>query len=510
MGCIPSSVKKQKTISSQLTEKGAPDASIIGMGEKLNKSEIIIDAEMAVKGSNEDPYKKYTTLKKTLGEGAFGKVEKVQHNISKEIRAMKIIHIDKINIRNKKEEEELYKEINILKTLDHPNIMKIFEYYTYNNCLYIISEFLSGGELFDKISENKNFKEDVCSFLMKQIFSAVDFCHEKEIIHRDLKPENILIESEEEARKEFFNIKLIDFGTSDKIKKGQYLKQTVGTPYYTAPEVLEQNYNLKCDLWSCGVIMYLMLSGKQPFEGKDDEEIENNIKQGKIDFNDPVWDYISNDAKDLIKKLLNIKVDKRYTAKQALNHPWIIKSKNRIQIDKNKFAEIVQNLRNYKVTLKIQQSVLAYIVHNLVPKEDCYYLKQVFIAIDENSDGKLTKEELIKGLNIILDQKEAEEEVNRLFEIIDVDGNGFIEYEEFLRAGLDKKKILTENNLKMAFKLYDTENKGKINADDLKKILGKGADNVDDNKWQGLIDEADFDKDGEINYQDFKRIMNMC
>ena len=181
MGCIPSSVKKQKTISSQLTEKGAPDASIIGMNEKFPKKDIIIDPGMAVKGSNEDPYKKYTTLD-TLGEGAFGKIEKVQHNISKEIRAMKIIHIDKINITNKEEEEALYKEINILKTLDHPNIMKIFEYYNYNNCLYIISELLSGGELFDKISENKNFKEDVCSFLMKQIFSAVDFCHEKEIL----------------------------------------------------------------------------------------------------------------------------------------------------------------------------------------------------------------------------------------------------------------------------------------------------------------------------------------
>ena len=172
-----------------------------------------------VKETKADPYAIYDSLK-VLGEGAFGKVEKVRHKISKQIRAMKIIHKDQIQLGSE-EEQALIKEINIVKTLDHPNIMKVFEYYNNDNCLFIISELLSGGELFDKIKENKFLKEEVCAYLMKQIFSAVDFCHEKKIIHRDLKPENVLIESEEEARKEFFTVKLIDFGTSDKMKKGQ-------------------------------------------------------------------------------------------------------------------------------------------------------------------------------------------------------------------------------------------------------------------------------------------------
>ena len=310
--------------------------------------------------------------------------------------------------------------------------------------------------------------------------------------------------------KEFFTITLIDFGMSDKIKKGQKLELQVGTPYYTAPEVLCKNYNKKCDLWSCGVIMYLMLCGRQPFEGENDDEIYQKIQVGKIYFNEEEWDYISNEAKDLIKKLFNKDVNKRYTAREALNHPWIIKNKNHFKIDKEKFGEIVTNLRSYSASLKMQQATLAYIVHNLVHKEDCDYLRQVFIFLDNDGDGKLTKDELINGLAILLDKTEAENEVNRLFGIIDVDKNGFIEYEEFLRAGLNKEKILTKNNLETAFNLYKPDNREKINANNLKEVLGNRKNNIKDNEWQEMINEADIDKDGEINLDDFKGIMEKC
>ena len=503
MGCCVTSMINQK--QTQITS--ILNTSNLG-GDIKTVKDFKITEGMLVKETKADPYSIYISLK-VLGEGAYGKVEKVKHKISNEIRAMKVIHKEKIQLGSE-EEQALINEINILKTLDHPNIMKVFEFYNNDNCLFIISELLSGGELFDKIKENNYLKEDVCAYLMRQIFSAVDFCHEKKIIHRDLKPENVLIESEEESNKEFFTIKLIDFGTCDKIKNGQKMELQVGTPYYTAPEVLYNNYNEKCDLWSCGVMMYLMLCGKQPFNGNDDDEIYENIKKCKIEFNYEEWDNISHDAKDLIKKLLIKDIDKRYSAKEALNHSWIIKNKNKVKIDQNKFAEVVTNLRNYSSKLKLQQSTLAYIVHNLVHKEDCQYLREVFIALDDNGDGKLTKTELINGLKILLDKNEAEKEVNRLFEIIDVDGNGFIEYEEFLRAGLNKGKILTEKNLETAFKLYDINNRGKINAIELGIVLGGGEGNVEENVWQELIDEADIDKDGEINYDDFKGIMEKC
>ena len=224
---------------------------------------------MLVKERNIDPSILYDELN-MLGEGAYGKVVKVRHKISK--------HKDKISLGSE-EEEALINEINVVKSLDHPNIMKVYEFFNKDNCLYIISELLSGGELIDKINENNHLNEDVSAFLMKQIFSAVDFCHQKGIIHRDLKPENILIESEDEANKEYFTIKIIDFGTSGKLKNGEMFNLNVGTPLYISPEVLQNKYNEKCDIWSCGVIMYMMLSGQPPFKGDNDEEIYHSISQ---------------------------------------------------------------------------------------------------------------------------------------------------------------------------------------------------------------------------------------
>jgi calcium-dependent protein kinase len=284
----------------------------------------------------------------------------------------------------------------------------------------------------------------------------------------------------------------------------------VGTPLYISPEVLNNKYNEKCDIWSCGVIMYMMLSGQPPFKGDNDEEIYQSIKEGKYNFDDEKWDEISSDAKDLIKNLLIKDINKRYSARKALSHPWITKHRRTKELDKKKLNEVVTNLRNYSAKLKLQQLTLAYIVHNLTSKEDCEFLREVFIIFDENGSGNLTKDQLIKGLNNVLSPEESEKEVNRLMSIIDVDGNGFIEYEEFLRAGLNKEKIITKENLETSFKLYDINKRGKINAQELGMVLGQGDESHGESIWQELIDEADIDKDGEINFDDFKTIMEQC
>ena len=501
MGCLPE--KNEKNIITSKIEVPEEPNLDTSKEKGFKYTEGIL-----VKERNIDPLTLYDELN-MLGEGAYGKVVKVRHKVSKVLRAMKIINKDKMSLGSE-EEQALINEINVVKSLDHPNIMKVYEFFNKDNSLYIISELLSGGELLDKINEAGNLNEDISSFLMKQIFSAVDFCHQKGIIHRDLKPENILIESEEEANKEFFTVKIIDFGTSGKLKNGEMFNLNVGTPLYISPEVLKNKYNEKCDMWSCGVIMYMMLSGNPPFKGDNDEEIYQAIKEGKYNFDDEKWDEISGEAKDLIKNLLIKDMNKRYSAKKALTHPWITKHRRNKTLDKNKLNEVVINLKNYSAKLKLQQLTLAYIVHNLTSKEDCDFLREVFIIFDESGSGKLTKDQLIKGLNIVLPEEESEKEVNRLMNIIDVDGNGFIEYEEFLRAGLNKAKIITKENLETSFKLYDINKRGKINARELGMVLGQGDDNIKEEVWQELIDEADIDKDGEINFNDFKTIMEEC
>lgn len=517
MGCAPyiNLVRNEENI---ITGKcDLSEAPIIDEHVDIkNAKDFKIREGMLVQGSVGDPFKYYKEIAK-IGEGAFGKVVKVQHNVSKVFRAMKIINKRELKLR-KEEEKALITEIDTVKTLDHPNIMKVYEYFNTDDKLYIISEFCSGGELFDVIKESNYIKENVSQYIMKQIFSAVAFCHQNHIMHRDLKPENILIESKEELKKDFFSIKIIDFGTSEKLKKGTVCDTPIGTPYYIAPEVLDGKYDMKCDLWSCGVIMYVLLSGTQPFNpsnnnNKDDEdEIYRLVKKGQFNFDGKEWDNVSDMAKDLIKKLLEKKVSKRYSAKDSLEHPWIksMMDSSCSLLDKRLLKDMVSNLRNYKADKKIQQSSLAYIVHNLTRREDTEFLKLVFINFDTNGDGRLTKDELINGLKIILNHEEAENEVNRLMCIIDVDGNGFIEYEEFLRAGLNKEKILTEDNLKTAFEMYDINKRKRVNAEELGKILGQGGDNVNSNVWEELIAEADLDGDGEINYDDFIKIMSMC
>lgn len=184
------------------------------------------------------------------------------------------------------EKNMLFNEINNLKDLDHPNIIKMYEFFEDPKRYYIVTEICKGGELFDEIQNRKKLTEKEASVLIKQILSCINYCHQNYIMHRDLKPENILLES----NKQFDQIKIIDFGTSMSFKDQFKLDEKLGSPYYIAPEMLESDtYDSKIDLWSCGVIAYICLSGVPPFNGESDPEIIKKVKAGKYSFSAPVW-----------------------------------------------------------------------------------------------------------------------------------------------------------------------------------------------------------------------------
>lgn len=256
---------------------------------------------------------------KTLGEGAYGKVNLVTHKQLGLIRAMKSL---KKNAVLKDEAEKLFAEVNILRDMDHPHIVKLFELFQDDNHYYLITEFCSGGELFDKIKTMRNFSEKLAAEYMKQILSSIVYCHDKKIVHRDLKPENLLLEN----NKQDSMLKIIDFGTSKKFAKGKKMTEKLGTPYYIAPEVLSGSYDEKCDIWSCGVILYILLCGYPPFTGYDDGEILRKVKKGDYTFDDEEWKDVSNEAKTLIKKMLTMKPQDRISAKDCIADPWIQKN----------------------------------------------------------------------------------------------------------------------------------------------------------------------------------------
>ena len=453
-----------------------------------------------------DPYLDYIKIK-LIGEGSFAKVLKVKHKITGAIRAMKIIHKNK-KIKNG-DDLEIINEINILRTMDHPNILKIFEFYISKESYFIITELCSGGELFQEIIDNGPFDEKQTSYIMYQIFSAVNYCHKINIIHRDLKPENILIVKRE---KNLLRIKICDFGTSKIHDKGTIQKKIVGSSYYIAPEILEKKYNEKCDLWSCGVILYILLSGKPPFEGIKDEEILEKVRYGKYNLNDSAFNNISNEAKELIQNLLIMDYHKRISAEDALNNIWFKKNKskelfNEIK-DKQMIEKFIKNLKEYKSESVIQETALAYLVHNFPQIDDIVNACKLFNLIDINGDGKITKNELFEGLNKKIKSNSLKKDIDIIFKNIDSDNNGYIEYEEFVRAAIDKEMFLNENILKFAFRYFDKDNSGEISYEEIEEVFKSHVQN--DNVHQSLsqiISEVDTNGDGIISFDEFVDIM---
>jgi len=252
-----------------------------------------------------------------LGRGAFSTVVRAVNKETKENVAVKII--DKSKASGEHEEQRLKTEVAILNKVSHPNIISLKALYDTDENLYLVMELVTGGELFDKIVEKGQYTEREASIVVKKILDAVQYLHSLHIAHRDLKPENLLLKSGDDTE-----VMLSDFGLSKIIGEEQMMRTACGTPYYVAPEVLAATgYDKEVDLWSVGVITYLLLCGFPPFYGDGLPEVFEQIMKAEYDFPEPYWDDISSEAKDLINHLLVVDPAKRLTADQALQHPWI-------------------------------------------------------------------------------------------------------------------------------------------------------------------------------------------
>jgi calcium-dependent protein kinase len=320
----------------------------ITLGSEMEKEKDMLDAPKSVQRTSigidqanfvtEEQGSIHTryTEQKMIGEGSYGRVYKMKNNMTGDMRAVKCIY-KKAEFINKKEiDKEIANEIEILKQIDHPNILKIYEFYNSPQYYYLVTEFCEGGELFDHIINNGPFDEEYTSIIMHQILSAVNYCHKMKILHRDLKPENILFEDtairrvkDPNLKLSNLNIKIIDFGTAKIFDKNKKEKKVIGSSYYIAPEVLTKKYDEKCDLWSCGIIMHILLTSLPPFNGSTDMEILNKISLGVRDLNTPQWKSLTKEAKDMINQLLERNPSKRISAEEALNHPWFLMNKTK-------------------------------------------------------------------------------------------------------------------------------------------------------------------------------------
>lgn len=494
------------------------------IGNRIFKEEmkLKVTPQTLVEESKGLPTTKYKVLSK-LGDGSYGTVYLSINQITKGQVAMKrIAKIDYTqegqkahgNSNNKNEEvnEELKmkNEIDILKKLDHPNIVKIIEFYSTNSAYYIINDYCPHGELYSQIKYK--FSEIQLAVLFYQIFSGLFYLHDNNICHRDLKLENILIsdiEKDLSTGLNYFWIKIIDFGTATIFKKNKNEKAIVGSSYYIAPEVLKKKYNEKCDTWSAGVILHMLIVGKAPFDGSNDNQIITRIRKGLFNTQNEAFLNSSPEAQDLIIKLLEVNPEKRLSAKEALQHPWFKKyNAKRLysNISNEKMNEYLQRLLSYKISSKFQQIVLAFIVHNLPSNEETKDILKIFRLFNSSNNGRLTKNEFKEGLNKYMVHKNINTQtINDLFMILDGSNNGYIEYEEFLRACLDKKSLFTDDILAYAYNFIDKDNTNRITVSKIKECFKET--NASDELFQFMFQEVHQEENGSINYVEFKEKM---
>ena len=478
-----------------------------------NDMSIPINQENLIWGKKGLPQSNYVRGK-SLGKGAYGNVYESRNPTFNNKVAMKII--DKNKIELDEINDDIKREINILKKLSHPNIVKIYEFYESDNCFYIINEYCKGGQLYEYLTKNKLTEEQLC-VIFYQVFSGLIYLHEHSILHGDLKPENILISSVEkdlETNEDFAWIKIIDFGTAKifkkQIKKGENIE---GTLYYIAPEVFSGNidiYDEKSDIWSIGIILYRALTRKYPFIGRNEDETISFIIDKDHDCNNELLLGHSNEIQDLIKKLLKKDPNERPSAKEALNHEWFKKFNPRrlfTNFKKEEMKPFIDNLCNFSFT-KIHQLVIAFLVHNLPETESSQKILKLFRYFNESGNCELSKEELKKGLKEFKEGIEIDDKLDNIFKELDGDKNGFIEFEEFLRACIDKKEILNDKYLSYAFRFLDKQNKKLLSPQQIiSAFFSEENNNALKETMNKILSKNDYDKNGLISFEEFKNII---
>ena len=543
-----SAIKEESSLEdSYLNTSNQIDEDFENNSNFKNYNDIKLKTSNLIMKRDDNPYNIYTVIS-TLGSGTFGTVKKVKlKNNNNIIRAMKII--PKENVLEGVDSKTVISEISILKKLDHPNIMKIYEFYEDEKNYYIISEFCDQGDLLGKMNKLHSMTELVVRFLMRQILDAVAYLHNRKVLHGDIKMENLLLYTAvKKAQKRFtvlsldtkneslqkeinlsfqkrsltfntkkfmrnitsYEIKLIDFGCSKIFSKKHHknLSGIIGTSAYCSPEVIDDIYDERCDEWSCGVLMYLLLCGEIPFPGDTEEEMFSKIKKGKFSFHQKEFKNVSNNAKDLICNLLMYNKDYRITASQALQHPFFTESFDPKLLSYNKDLTKLTELIEIKKFGKFQESIIAYLTINFIDKDEENQLKEVFRYIDKNNKNFLKKEDIeycFKANGYFLDK----ESIDHIFSVLDYDMNGVVEYQEFFRALVDKKKLFSDENLKVAFELLDENKKNEISWNDIKRVFFH-EQKMNDNLIDEYLKEIGMTKEKTLNFQEFCKVMRKC
>ncbi|KAH0759754.1 hypothetical protein KY290_023247 [Solanum tuberosum] len=440
--------------------------------------------------------KEFFSIGKKLGQGQFGTTFKcVEKGTGKEYACKSIA---KRKLLTDDDVEDVRREIQIMHHLaGHPNVISIKGAYEDAVAVHVVMERCAGGELFDRIIQRGHYTERKAAELTRTIFGVVEACHSLSVMHRDLKPENFLFVDQ----KEDSLLKTIDFGLSVFFKPGERFTDVVGSPYYVAPEVLKKRYGPEADVWSAGVIVYILLSGVPPFWAENEQGIFEQVLHGDLDFSSDPWPSISEDAKDLVRGMLVRDPRKRLTAHEVLCHRWV--QVDGVAPDKPLDSAVLSRMKQFSAMNKLKKMALRVIAESL-SEEEIAGLKEMFKMIDTDNSGQITFEELKVGLKRV-GANLKESEIYDLMQAADVDNSGTIDYGEFIAATLHFNKIEREDHLFAAFSYFDKDGSGYITADELQQACEEFG--IGDVHLEDMIRDADQDNDGRIDYNEFVAMM---
>ncbi|XP_076955295.1 calcium-dependent protein kinase 28-like [Bidens hawaiensis] len=438
---------------------------------------------------------------KLLGHGQFGYTYVATDKATGDRIAVK--KIDKNKMILPAAVEDVKREVKILQALSgHENVVQFYNAFEDDSYVYIAMELCEGGELLDRILSKKDsrYTEKDAAIVVRQMLKVAAQCHLHGLVHRDMKPENFLFKS----RKEDSPLKATDFGLSDFIRPGKKFTDIVGSAYYVAPEVLKRRSGPASDVWSIGVITYILLCGRRPFWDKTEEGIFKEVMRNKPDFRRKPWPSISTSAKDFVRKLLVKDPRARFTAAQALSHPWVREGGNASGIPLD--ISVLSNMRQFVKYGRLKQFALRALASTL-DEEELADLRDQFHAIDVDKSGAISLEEMRQALAKDIPWKIKESRVSEILEAIDSNTDGLVDFSEFVAATLHVHQLEEHNSEKWqqlsqaAFEKFDVDRDGYITPEEIKMHTGlKGS--VDP-----IIEEADIDKDGRISLPEFRRLL---